>query len=219
MRYISRIRKSTEGTENMARPKRADISDVNRRNELIATAAKLFKEKGFHATTTRDIAKASNMKSGSPFYHFASKQDLLFAGVESSLLDCLSMLEAVDPASMPPLDYFRTLTRLHLGRLLDTDSGVVPMVVDEWRHLEGEHREQVVAIRRRFERLWRGVFERMKEAGLVPRADARAVAYFLSALQGVVSWYRPGGALSPEQIADDLVDWLSGFPERSDKIR
>jgi hypothetical protein len=34
-----------------------------------------------------------------------------------------------------------------------------------------------------------------------------------------VNWYKPGGALSPEQIADDLVDWLTGFPERSDKIR
>lgn len=87
MHYISRICNWTDGTDNMARPKRADISDVNRRNELIATTEKLFKEKGLHATTTRDITEASNMKSGSPFHHFAGKQDVLFAGVESGLLN------------------------------------------------------------------------------------------------------------------------------------
>jgi TetR/AcrR family transcriptional regulator, cholesterol catabolism regulator len=203
----------------MARPKRAEINDVNRRKELIATAARLFKEKGFHATTTRDIAKASNMQAGSPFYHFASKQDLLFAGVESSLLDCLSALEAVDSASLPPLDYFRALTRSHLGRLLDTDSGVVPMVVGEWRHLEGEHREQVIAIRKRFELLWRRAFARLKEAGLVPRADTLAVGYFLSALHGVVSWYRPDGLMSPDEIADDLVSWVTAIPIPCDPVR
>lgn len=199
-----------EKAQNMARPKRAEINDVNRRNELIATAAKLFKEKGFHATTTRDIAKASNMQAGSPFYHFATKQELLFVGIESSLLDCLSGLKAIAAASLSPLDYFRALTRLHLGRLLDTNSGIVPMVVDEWRHLEGDHREQVIAIRKQFDLLWRQAFVRLKEADLVSRADTLAVAYFLSALHGVVHWYRPDGHLSSDEIADDLVSWVTG---------
>ncbi|MDW3687343.1 TetR/AcrR family transcriptional regulator [Cupriavidus sp. CV2] len=189
----------------MARPKREDINDVNRRNDLVIAAAVLFKEKGYHGTTMRDIARATNMQAGSPFYHFASKQDLLFAGVEESLLACLAELEAIDPQALPALDYFRALARVHLGRLLDTQSSVVPMVADEWRYLEGEQLESILAIRNRFEALWLAAFVRLKDAGRTRRADAMACRFFLTALIGTVRWYNPGGPLTPEQIADELV--------------
>ena len=53
--------------------------DGNRKSDLVAAAAKLFRKKGFDATSTRDIATAVGMRSGSPFYHFKSKGDLLYA--------------------------------------------------------------------------------------------------------------------------------------------
>ncbi|RZL54299.1 MAG: TetR/AcrR family transcriptional regulator, partial [Variovorax sp.] len=53
--------------------------DGNRRRELIEGAARLFRQQGFSATTTRDIAAAAGMQSGSPFYHFESKEALLAA--------------------------------------------------------------------------------------------------------------------------------------------
>lgn len=190
----------------MARPKREDINDVNRRNDLVIAATFLFKEKGYHGTTMRDIARAINMQAGSPFYHFASKQDLLFAGVEQGLLGCLADLEAIDPQAMSARDYFRALARAHLRRLLETQGGMVPMVVDEWRYLEGPHLEAVLGIRHRFEALWQAAFARLKEAGHVGRADAMACRFFLSALHGTVRWYRPDGPLSPDEIADELVD-------------
>ncbi len=191
----------------MARPKREDINDVNRRNDLVIAAAMLFKERGYHGTTMRDIARATNMQAGSPFYHFASKQDLLFAGVEESLLGCLADLEAIDPQAMPALGYFRALVRAHLQRLLETQGGMVPMVVDEWRYLEGAQLEVVLAIRRRFEALWQDAFVRLKDAGHTKRSDPMACRFFLSALHGTVRWYRPDGPLSPAEIADELVDY------------
>lgn len=189
----------------MARPKREDINDVNRRNDLVIAAAVLFKEKGYHGTTMRDIARATNMQAGSPFYHFASKQDLLFAGVEEGLRGCLADLEAIDAEAMTALDYFHALARAHLGRLLETQSSVVPLVADEWRYLEGEQLEAILALRQRFEALWQAAFVRLKDAGLTHRADAMACRFFLSALHGTVGWYSPRGPLTPEQIADELV--------------
>src|SRR5690349_10855575 len=59
--------------------------DGNRRRALIAGAARLFRRKGFDATSTRDIAAAAGMQSGSPFYHFRSKQALLFAVMEEGM--------------------------------------------------------------------------------------------------------------------------------------
>lgn len=185
---------------------------MNRRAGLIVTAARLFQAKGYHGTTMRDIAGELRMQSGSPFYHFASKQDLLFAGVQEGMIACLNVLEAIDPSERSPLEYFRALARAHLGALLDTRSGVVPLVVYEWRYLEGTHREVILALRRRFEALWLAAFARLKRARLVRRADRTACWFFLGALHGVMNWYRPDGKLTPDEIADELVDWIVVTP-------
>ena len=57
----------------------------NRRGDLVRAAAQLFRQKGFEGTTIRDIAGAVGMRSGSPFYHFASKHELLLAVMEEGL--------------------------------------------------------------------------------------------------------------------------------------
>ena len=72
----------------LAEPKRArgrpkktegERDDGNRRQALISAAAQLFKRQGYDATSTREIAAQVGMQSGSPFYHFGNKQDLLLA--------------------------------------------------------------------------------------------------------------------------------------------
>lgn len=156
----------------------------------------------------RDIASATNMSAGSPFYHFASKQELLFAGVHQGLSVSLVELKSVDADALSPLDYFKTITRKQLGALLAAKQGVAPLVVDEWRHLEGEYRQTVLTLREEFEQIWLLAFKKLKRAGLVARADKRSCWYFLGAMQGVIQWYDMGGRLSSNQIADDLVDWI-----------
>ena len=70
----------------------------NRRGELVRAAAQLFREKGFEATTIRDIAGAVGMQSGSPFYHFANKHELLMAVMKE---DSGSASSARAPSSRP----------------------------------------------------------------------------------------------------------------------
>ena len=57
--------------------------EVNRRQALIRASARLFREKGYDATTVRDIAAAVGMRSGSPFYHFKNKQEAIKVAIES----------------------------------------------------------------------------------------------------------------------------------------
>src|SRR5271155_1146515 len=74
-----------------ARPPRQD----NRRGHLLDAAAKLFAERGFHATSMRDIAKAVGMLSGSIYYHFESKDEMLLAVYEQGVE---RMAQGVDEA-------------------------------------------------------------------------------------------------------------------------
>src|SRR5512144_2161755 len=73
------------------RPRKSvdERDDGNRRRALILGAARLFRRKGFDATSTRDIAAAAGMRSGSPFYHFKTKQALLFAVMEEGMRSAL----------------------------------------------------------------------------------------------------------------------------------
>jgi AcrR family transcriptional regulator len=68
--------------------------DGNRRAALLATAAAMFRSQGFAATTTRDIAAATGMQSGSPFYHFKSKDALLFAVMQEGMRAALARPQA-----------------------------------------------------------------------------------------------------------------------------
>ena len=63
----------------------AERDEGNRRQLLIAAAARLFRTKGFDGTSTRDIAAAADMQSGSPFYFFQSKQALLHAVMQEGM--------------------------------------------------------------------------------------------------------------------------------------
>lgn len=138
----------------MARPRRSEINDDNRRDALIRAAARLFNRQGYQGTSVRDIAAATGMQSGSPFYHFASKQDLLYEATMQGLALSYAELEAIWSGSGTALERFRALVRTHLGQLLGTDPEVAAMIVSEWRWLEGEHRARVIAMRDRFEQLW-----------------------------------------------------------------
>jgi TetR/AcrR family transcriptional regulator, cholesterol catabolism regulator len=82
----------------------ADIDAGNRRRELLRAAARLFRDRGFAATSTRDIAAAVGMRSGSPFYHFKSKGALLYAVMEEGMRSALLRQQcALDdaPANAP----------------------------------------------------------------------------------------------------------------------
>ena len=69
----------------MARVLKEQKHDDGRRGDIVRAAAKLFRDKGYDGASMRAIANAVGMQCGSPFYHFASKQDILVAVVEEGL--------------------------------------------------------------------------------------------------------------------------------------
>src|ERR1700730_13654130 len=82
---------ATASAQTLSRAPRQD----NRRAQLLDAAARLFRERGYHATSMRDIAKAVGMLSGSIYYHFDSKEEMLLAVYEEGER---RVAEAVDAA-------------------------------------------------------------------------------------------------------------------------
>ena len=94
----------------------SDLDEGNRRRQLIEGAARLFRAKGFDGTSTRDIAAAAGMRSGSPFYHFDSKNALLYVVVQEGMAfayqsQCDALTKLSEGAS--PREQLRSLVRQH----------------------------------------------------------------------------------------------------------
>lgn len=181
--------------------KRKKQPNGNRRGNLLRVCARLFREKGFDGTTIRDISNAAGMHSGSPFYHFANKQEMLLAVMEQGLAEGLRRSEAVLAERLAPEEKFRRLVRVHLGTILEDGNDFIPVLLYDWRSLTPANRRRVIALKDRYDALWQRMLEELAGSGRVSGDAQLARLLVLGAVNWAAQWYRPGGRLSLDEIA------------------
>jgi TetR/AcrR family transcriptional regulator, cholesterol catabolism regulator len=180
-------------------------ADGNRRAELIRVSARLFRERGFDGTTIRDIAQAVGMRSGSPFYHFKTKQEILAAVMEEGLTAGLPTAAAIVAATLAPRDKFRALLRAHLEIVLGEGHDFIPVLLYDWRCLTPELRQRVQRLRDRYDQLWQDVVRELAAAGLLRSDSAVARLLLTGAVNYTVLWYKAGQGWSLDQVADEAA--------------
>jgi len=163
----------------------------NRRADLVRVAARLFREKGFDGTTIRDIAHAVGMRSGSPFYHFANKHELLMAVMEEGLRLGLERTQQVlADATLPAAERFARLVRTQYGILHDTGSDFIPVMLYDWRSLPAQYKRRIIELKDRYDAIWQRTLDDLHAQGLL-RADAKlARLMILGAINFSATWYR-----------------------------
>lgn len=189
------------------RPRKTEreLDDGNRRRELLTAAARLFRRNGYHATSTRDIAAAAGMQSGSPFYHFASKGALLFAVMQEGMLAAIErQRRALDAAGdrVTPAQRLGVLVRNHFDVLLGPGSDFIPVMLYEARSLTPKQRRAIADLQSEYETAWTPVLEALHAAGRL-RGDAKLARLLIfGALNWSAQWYdrRKGATL------DELTD-------------
>ena len=168
--------------------------DGNRRLALLAAAAHLFRQQGFDATSTRDIAAAAGMRSGSPFYHFENKQALLAAVMREGMRSALARqtkATAALPAQATPRERLAALVRNHFEVLLGPDSDFIPVMLYEWRRLAPEQVGEVTALKDTYEAAWVPVLSALHTSGQLAGDPVLARLMIFGALNWTVQWYRP----------------------------
>jgi AcrR family transcriptional regulator len=187
---------------NVAKRKSRRNNESNRRDELLRVSARLFREKGFDGTSIRDISSAAGMHSGSPFYHFKTKQDILVAVMEQGLAEGLRKSEEVMAQSLPPEQKLKGLIRAQLGTILEEGNDFIPVLLYDWRSLTPANRRRIVALKDRYDALWQQVIDDLQREGHMP-GDAQLMRLLiLGAVNWAGTWYRAGGRLSVDEIAD-----------------
>ncbi len=184
-----------------------------RRDDLARTAARLFAERGYHGTSMGDLAEAMGVQKGSLYSHVGSKHELLYRTMRDGADAFHAGLDAV-PEDAPALERIRLALRSHL-RVVSEQLDVATVFTREWRFLEGEHREEILAERRRYEERVRALFREGVEAGeLRSDLDVSAAALLaLSAANWAYTWLQAGR--DTDELADRftaiLVDGIRGY--------
>src|SRR5260221_3901828 len=139
-----------------------------RRTELTRQAARLFAEKGYDGTSIGDLAQAMGVQKGSLYAHIDSKQDLLYETMRDGAAAFHGALDSI-PERLPATEKIRLALRAHL-RIVAEQLDVATVFVREWRYLEDERRDEVLAERRRYEERIRDLFREGRELSEL-RAD------------------------------------------------
>lgn len=181
-----------------------------RRGELLATAAEVFAEQGYSATTVRRIADEAGMLAGSLYYHFDSKESMLDEILSTFLDELWEGYDTVVAARLGPRATIEALVTESF-REIDRHRAAVAVYQKESRHLVDHPRFAYLAeSQEKFERLWLGTLERgTAERAFRADLDVRLTYRFLRDTVWVAaSWYRPHGAHSPEEIARQYLSMV-----------
>jgi AcrR family transcriptional regulator len=176
---------------------------------VVAAAARVFAERGFHATSMNDLVRATGLTSGG-LYHYIGSKDQLLVRICDQLMEPLleetrPLVDSDEAAEALLRRLVRTWTkhveRNHDHMLVFTQERHVLEHGPQWSHVRGQRKE--------FEEILDHVLERGEREGAFTFAD-RDLA--LRALMGMVNhtaqWFRPGGRLTSEEVADGCVDLL-----------
>src|SRR5882757_2688398 len=179
----------------------ADITpDAARR--LVLAAVEAFAERGYHATTTRDIAGRAGMSPAALYIHYKTKEELLYQISKVGHLRALAMLsearDAEGPASERLASAVRAFVRWHAehhttGRVVQYELGA----------LSPEHYSEIVVLRRRSEEAIRAIIMAGVTAGEfdVPEVNGTTLAV-LSLCIDVARWFNPNGRRTPVDVGE-----------------
>lgn len=173
--------------------------------ELVRAAGKLFEEKGYQGASVRDIAHAVGMTSGSFFYHFATKEDVLFAVLEGGMKEGLQVVERKLEGARTPRERLHALIAGHLEALHSQYSYAHKVWLREWRQISPEKRVPLEALSQSYRNMWLEVLEQVKKEGLIAADVSLFRRNAVGALNWTIHWVRKPTAEQLRCLAEDFI--------------
>ena len=188
-----------------------------RREQVLDTAARMFFERGFEATTTQDIGGELGLLKGSIYYYISSKEELLYEIIERYHDDTREYFERILTSDAAPVDKIRELITVETAH---TASNITrsSLFYTEWRSLSTERQETIVAERARHEHAVEQWIRAAQGSGAVRREIDPKIATFaiFGMVNSVYRWFREGGRRSASEVGAEFADFaLEGLLERT----
>jgi len=178
-----------------------------KRNAVLSTAAQLFNEKGFHATSLDDIAARLHVSKPTLYYYVKNKDEILIACVRRGLEMMHEGIEETRKAGGSAIEQLIACMRTYT-RIVTMDFGmcVIRIADDE---LPPKSRKELRRLKSGIDMEFRRLVVAGVEEGSITPCDPKMTAFLIAGALGWIGrWYQPGGEYEPEQIADQFIATL-----------
>ena len=184
----------------MARIRRG-ASGNKRREEILNKAALLFREKGYSNVTMDDLAKSLDASKLSIYYYFESKEDLLFQISERSHRRSLEILREISATDDPPDKKLHDLLIGIMNHYMSVQTPSI-LITREINSLAPEHHEEILKAEREFmDQVLQILQEGIQQKRFIDCDLKLAYLAMIGAVNFTLSWYRPDGPLTKQQVA------------------
>lgn len=179
-------------------------------DDIVRAATDLFSRKGFHGTTTQELADAVGLVKGTLYYYIGSKEKLLFRIHQEVTEDGIRRWRAVTAQALPAPETLRLMMVEHC-RVMDHYRDAVAIFSEEMKHLSPALRRRLVARRDAYHGLLESTIQRGVADNVFRTPSPRlSTLTILGMLNGMYRWYRPGGRLQPDQVGAMFADLVLG---------
>jgi AcrR family transcriptional regulator len=174
----------------------------SKEQEIITVAARLFKEKGYRATTLEDIAAAVGMLKGSLYYYIRSKEELLYLVVRDPIRQAYNKLEEIVTSEAPVKVKIAQAIVNHMT-VFHQHYPHIAVYLHDYHHLMQQLEKNTIETPRHYHQLWATLLEQGVATGEVRSdLDIKVTGYaILGMCNWIYRWYNPQGTLSAEEIA------------------
>ena len=185
---------------------------LDSRQEILRTAARLFQQRGYDATSMNDVAAALKLSKGGLYHHFQSKDEILF-DIMNHAMD-ITQERVINPARgvANPEERLRTLIRLHIEVVLSPRDREITVMLHENHPLPPTLRKRINARKKEYVHFLEGLMAEVQQARqgkghVSPRAAAFAL---LGMINWIYQWYKPEGDLQAHNLVPQFTELVFG---------
>lgn len=177
-----------------------------REREIIAAAAQVFKEKGYHAATTRDIAAEVGIQQATLYYYISSKEELLYLVVREPIVRLYDQVEAIGKSAAPTRVKIERALQAHLVAF-DANYPHMFVYVQELPHLLNTLHDKIRESPWHYQHLWEAIVQQGIDRGELRAAlDVPTTVFMILGMcNWMHRWYRRGGRLDIEALAQQYA--------------
>jgi AcrR family transcriptional regulator len=186
------------------------MADKGKKEVILEAAALLFRDRGYSATSMRDLAQSVHLQASSLYNHISGKQEILREICFRNAERYREGMTAIETVCVTPAQCIERLIALHL-EVATEDTTSITAFNDEWRHLEEPALNEFIQLRKDYEARFKRIIEKGIADGSFRPVDPNYALYtLLSALRWVYDWYKPERAPLLPGVQSSITRLLLG---------
>jgi TetR/AcrR family transcriptional regulator, cholesterol catabolism regulator len=187
---------------------------VDSRQEILRTAARLFQQRGYDATSMNDVAAALKLSKGGLYHHFQSKDEILYEIMNHAME--ITEQRVLNPVRgiADPEERLRALIRLHIEVVLSPRDREITVMLHENHPLPPALRKRINIRKKDYIHFLESLMTEVQDKGqhrakgkVSPRAAAFAL---LGMINWIYQWYKPEGELQAQNLIPQFTELLFG---------